>query len=435
MIISFSLENWMSFRDPVTFSMVATRERQHAGRVPGLKKYSAKVLPIAAIYGGNASGKTNFFKALSFAQQLVVMGTRPGGLIPVQPFLLDDRCAGQPSRFCFGLLVDKTLYEFSFAATCKMVLEEKLVRIGSASEKVLYHRRDGKPNFHRSLAGKEFLRFAFRGTRDNQLFLTNSVSQNIDEFRPVHDWFEHQLRMVAPDDRFGAFGPLLDERFLLQSTMNELLPQFDTGIERLSDQEVSFEDLPLPGELKRRIREDVREGTLLQLDGPNNEQLVITRKGGEIRARKLVTWHPKTDGTEVRFEMNQESDGSRRVINLLPAFLELSEQDSTSVYVIDELDRSLHTMLTRDLLDAYLNSCSTESRAQLLLTIHDVQLMDQQLLRRDEMWLTKRGADEASSLYSFCEFKDARYDKDVRKSYLLGRLGGVPQLMLGGYFK
>jgi AAA15 family ATPase/GTPase len=107
----------------------------------------------------------------------------------------------------------------------------------------------------------------------------------------------------------------------------------------------------------------------------------------------------------------------------------LSEQVSKKVYVIDEVDRSLHTLLTRRLIEAYLANCTTETRTQLLLTTHDVLLMDQHLFRRDEMWVAERDAAGVSTLLSFSEYKDIRYDKDIRKSYLQGRLGGVPRLL------
>ena len=102
--------------------------------------------------------------------------------------------------------------------------------------------------------------------------------------------------------------------------------------------------------------------------------------------------------------------------------------------MIDEVDRSLHTLLTRRLLQAYLASCSADSRTQLLLTTHDVLLMDQQLLRRDEMWVAERKLNGVSILVSFSDYKDVRYDKDIRKSYLQGRLGGIPRILLGGNF-
>jgi AAA15 family ATPase/GTPase len=119
------------------------------------------------------------------------------------------------------------------------------------------------------------------------------------------------------------------------------------------------------------------------------------------------------------------------VIDLLPVFLNLSDSTSKKVYIIDEIDRSLHTLLTRRLIDAYLSECSTETRNQLILTTHDLLLMDQQLLRRDEMWVTERESIRVSNLYSFSDYKDVRYDKDIRKSYLQGRLGGIPRILIG----
>jgi uncharacterized protein len=433
MLISFSLENWMCFRNQVVFSMVASRERQHGDRVPKLRKYRTRLLPVAAIYGGNASGKTNFFKALSFAKALVVKGTQPDRLIPVEPFRLDAKGAEKPSRFCFELLIDENIYEFSFAVTRKAVVEERLVAVTSTSEKVLYHRHGGEPNFDDSLGKDQFLQFAFKGTRDNQLFLTNSVSQKVNNFQPVYDWFKDTLELIAPDTRFEPFEQFLDDAHPLYSTMNEMLLQLDTGIMHLGGEEISFENIPLPELLKTRLQEEVKEGMTVRLrNEPTNERFVVTRKGGELISKKLVSYHPKSDGTEAKFEIRQESDGSQRVIDLLPAFLELSAQISKKVYVIDEVDRSLHTLLTRRLIEAYLDSYSTESRTQLLFTTHDVLLMDQQLLRRDEMWVAERDPAGVSNLLSFSEYKDVRYDKDIRKSYLQGRLGGIPRILLGG---
>lgn len=420
----------MSFPNHVTFSMVASRERQHGERVPKLDKYGTRVLPIAAIYGGNASGKTNFFEALSFAKNLVVKGTQPDSPIPVEVFRLNTNGALLPSRFTFELLIDEIIYAFSFAVTRKAIIEEKLVMINAAHEKVLYDRREGKPNFDKSLAKDQFLQFAFKGTRDNQLFLTNSVSQKVNNFKPIYDWFKDTLELVAPDSRFEPFEKFLDEGHPLYTTMNEMLLQLDTGIAHLGAEEIPFANISLPEALKLKLQEDVKEGmTVRLLNEQINERFVITRKGDELIAKKLVAFHPKSDGAEAKFEIRQESDGSQRVIDLLPAFLELSAQKSKKVYVIDEIDRSLHTLMTRRLLEAYLSNCSTETRAQLLLTTHDVLLMDQQLFRRDEMWVAERDASGASNLFSFSEYKEIRYDKDIRKSYLQGRLGGIPRIL------
>jgi len=432
-IVSFTIENWMSFRDRVSFLMTASRERQHGARVPKVGKYQTRILPVAAIYGGNASGKTNFFRALNFAKKLVVIGTQPDSLIPVEPFRLNAKGAEIPTRFAFELLIDETIYEFSFAVTSKAIVEEKLVLIRSTSEKVLYDRRDDKVTFDRSLSDDKLLDFAFRGTRDNQLFLTNSVSQKVDKFKPVYDWFKNTLELIAPDSRFAPFEQFLDEGQPLYNTMTEMLHQLDTGIAHLGGEEISFENVSMLEQLKAKLQEEVKEGvTVRLLYAPTNERFAITRKGGELIAKKLVSYHQKEDGTEVKFEMRRESEGSRRVIDLLPAFLNVSVQTSKKVYVIDEVDRSLHTLLLRQLLDTYLSNCSAETRTQLIFTSHDVLLMDQQLFRRDEMWVTERDASGASTLISFGEYKTIRYDKDIRKSYLQGRLGGIPRILLEG---
>lgn len=411
--------------------MVASRERQHGTRIPRLDRYKTKILPIAAVYGGNASGKTNFFKALRFVQKLVVKGTQPDSLIGIENFQLDANSIQEPSRFDLELLIDDVIYNFSFAATTNVILEEKLVEITSTSEKVLYDRHDGKPNFGKSLTDTQFLDFAFKGTRDNQLFLTNSVSQKVDNFKPVYDWFQNSLELIAPDTRFGPFDQFLDEKQPLYSIMNELLPQLDTGIDHLGGEEIPWENLPLPDIIKAKIQEDAKEKATFLINY-SNKRYVINRKDGKLIGKNLITYHPKSDGSMVKFEISQESDGSQRVIDLLPAFLDLSEQKSKKVYVIDEIDRSLHTLLIRKLLEAYLDSCSTKTRSQLLFTTHNVLLMDQTLLRRDEMWVTERDFHGISDLFSFSDYKDIRYDKDVQKSYLQGRLGGIPRILLSG---
>jgi AAA15 family ATPase/GTPase len=429
MIISFSVENWMSLRDPVAFSMVASRERQHAERLPKLTKYNTRVLPVAAIYGGNASGKTNFFKALNFAKMLVVKGTQPGTHLAVEGFRLESAGIDNPSRFAFELLIGETIYEFSFSVNRRGVLEEKLVVISSASERVLYERQGNKIKFDESLEKDQFLQFAFRGTRDNQLFLTNSVSQKVDNFRSVYDWFKDTLELVAPDARFESFEHFLDDEHPLYALMNTMLSQLDTGIAHLGVEVTPFEIVPLPDSMKMMLQEEVKEGMTMRAMTDRNERFIFTRKNEELIAKKLVTYYPKSDGTEAKFEIRQESDGSQRIIDLLPAFLELSAPKSKKVFVIDEVDRSLHTLLTRRLLESYLDGCSAQSRAQLLFTTHDVLLMDQQLFRRDEMWVAERQPEGISTLVSFSDFKDVRYDKDIRKSYLQGRLGGIPRVL------
>jgi len=180
-----------------------------------------------------------------------------------------------------------------------------------------------------------------------------------------------------------------------------------------------------------QLKEELDEGTTVRLtDDQINERFVITKDKGKLIAKKLVSYHLNSDGSKTKFNISQESDGTQRVIDMLPAFVELTHTQHKKVYVIDELDRSLHTHLTRSLLDNYLDNCSNETRSQLLFTTHDLLLMDQKLLRRDEIWITDRKNNGSSSLIPLSDYENIRYDKDIQKSYLQGRFGGIPRVLI-----
>jgi AAA15 family ATPase/GTPase len=140
MLISFSFSNWKCFRDEVTFSLVAGREKHFADRLPKVSKYKLKTLPIAAIYGANASGKSALVSALAFAQKFIVRGTEPEQKIPLNTFLLDKEHRDMNSFFSFTILVDKHIYEYSFELSEEKVIYEKLDLILKNSVKNIFER-------------------------------------------------------------------------------------------------------------------------------------------------------------------------------------------------------------------------------------------------------------------------------------------------------
>ena len=418
----------MSFRDKATLSMLAGAERQHADRLARIPKYRLRVLPISVLYGGNASGKSNLVAALAFAKAFVVYGTRPGERIPVQPFLLDSTSIHEPTQFWFELLINETVFEYSFAITAGVVSLEKLVRITSTSKKTLFARQAGQIEFAPRLKRPQFLRFAFEGTRLNELFLTNCASQNLDHFSPVSDWFSDSLRLANTDARWDAS---LSQNDLLRGHINRLLQQFDTGIEKLKNKEIPFDSVPVLEFERNRLRNSLEEGHCVPVASPGGQLFTVFRKDGCLHAAKLEAIHQSADGDTTSFDITMESDGSRRLIELLPFLVELSAPEMGTVCVIDDLDRSLHPSLSRSLIEGFLEGCSEKTRSQLIFTTHDVQLIDQLLLRRDEMWVTERLPEGGTRLYSFSEFKGLRVDTDLRRTYLDGQLGGVPDI---GYF-
>ena len=139
MLINFSFENWKSFRKWNYFTMIATHDSSHAERVPRLARYGVNILPIAAIYGGNATGKSNFCDALKFARTMVVDGVREGKPIPTEPFRLDAESRARPSRFAFRILAGNCLYDYNFSVTGNVIAEEKLAKVHKIGEHVLFH--------------------------------------------------------------------------------------------------------------------------------------------------------------------------------------------------------------------------------------------------------------------------------------------------------
>ncbi len=418
--------------------MIATRERQHRERIFKLKKFQAKILPVAAIFGGNASGKTNLFMALNFARTLIIEGTKSDELIPVEPFRLDSKSLKRPTDFKFELLIDNLIYEYSFSVNKNYVLKEKLVIFNSSSEKVIFDRVNDRIALHSYLSKNEYLKFIIDGTWENQLFLTNAVShksvyKKTKELKAVYNWFKKTLELVAPDSRFAGLEQFIDEASPLYENMSEILQHLDTGIFRLGNEEVPFNNLRLPEQIKSKIEKELKEGESLRVLLDQAGRFVVSRENGEILAKKLIAYHRTLDDKETPFEIHLESHGTQRAIDLLPAFLDLSATQQSSpkrsgVYLIDEIDRCLHSLMTRTLLETYLKNCNSGTQTQLLFTTHDNSLIDQRLFRRDEIWHMERDTYGQSSLFSLSDFKDIRYDKDIRKSYLQGRYGGIPEI-------
>ena len=185
---------------------MAGAERRHRKRLAETPRLRSGVLPVAALFGGNASGKSNLVRALAFCRTFLLDGTVPGGDIPVTPFVLDPETAREPSRFDFLLLIEDELYEFRFTLTRSEVLEERLERYVTSRPRLLYQREGERMRFGASVPRKRLHQLVHRTTRPNELFQTKAVRQNLDLFRPVHRWFR-DLLVLEPASRLGWTSP------------------------------------------------------------------------------------------------------------------------------------------------------------------------------------------------------------------------------------
>jgi len=197
------------------------------------------------------------------------------------------------------------------------------------------------------------------------------------------------------------------------------------GISGIHEIRIELESLLkiYPVELVNDLKKSLKNGTSITLPSPDGSRYRFAKnKDGEMQLYKIMINHEVIETHEqIAFDLKDESDGTIRLIDLIPALADLCEHER--IYVIDELDRSMHAQLTRAFLEHFF-SCST-SRSQLLATTHEIDLLDLDLLRKDEIWFVEKDRTSSSHLYSLEEFKP-RYDKDIRRGYLQGRFGGIP---------
>lgn len=438
MLIRFIVENFSSFGTQAELSMVAGRQQIHSEHLTETPKNKFRLLRTAVVYGANASGKSNLIKAMEFAKNFIVNGTKPMGRIPVVPFLLDAKLKKEPSTFQFSFCHKGESYTYGFKVNSQKVVEEWLFSITNGNENKLFERTTNSENetlvtfapvLVKNSEDKDFLHLLARGTRQNQLFLTETVQRNFKPFTDVWNWFKDRLIIIYPDTTAHGLEFKFKNKDKITPVFMELLRTFDTGILGIDTFELPFESLPgIPKELRENL-ETIMQGSKSEiiLRGPDNTHYALSRKEtGELIALKLMTKHQIRGSKEpVLFDFSEESDGTRRIIDLLPAMTSLLSEDK--VVIIDEIDRSLHPHVAYAFFDLFLRE-GTQCHSQLIATTHAENLLTFKLLRKDEIWFVDKNSDGESKLYSLEEFKP-RYDKDIMAGYMKGRFGAIPAII------
>jgi uncharacterized protein len=439
MLVRFTVENCLSFRDRVELSMIASEEvhdhPEHVIRVGG--ENGIPVLKLGVIYGANASGKSNLVKALLMAGRLILNQTGAGKPIDRVPFKLDPACRERPTRFEFEMKLGSRYFAYGFSVSSVRVEEEWLFEVGRTKEFRIFERSGsefewGQLEFSNT-DEKSFLEFTARGTLHNRLFLSEcrerNVRQNVPAVKAIADvleWFESGLIIALPDGSSQniAFRVQSDESFRQQLT--DYLRCFDTGLEGIDLEPIVVPEASFSDRIQAYLETLGAFRTVAGSPLDVNPLAFVTREQeGSIRLWKLVSRHgrPNGMGHGTTFDMSEESDGTRRLMQLVPAMISMMTGDG--VFVIDELDRSLHA----DVLHSYLANFlkySVGRSSQLIVTTHDTTLLRQHFLRQDEVWFVEKGNDQSSRLISLQEYKDVDQSNDLQQDYLLGRFGGVP---------
>lgn len=443
MLIRYTVENFLSFKERVTFSMLPGKgllKKEHkAEPVKGVS-----VLKTAVVFGANASGKSNLIKAMAFGKNLLLLGTRADGLIDYPAFRLNKDCKECNTRMEYELQANGKNYAYGFVFNTHGIEEEWLYELTKQKETAVFERNKQDKQFNIDYLlklnndGKErqFLQFLTEATPDNQLFLHEVLTRkiksnitNVDDLFNVIGWFVDTLKFVFPHDKYkqGITIKAANDTDL-KRYYAELLRYFDTGIESITLIKVDIDKLNIPKDLLTVINDDLQKSSKRDIHGVlnfNGDIYIISPDANGLKAQKFKTVHAIAGSAKPAFfDLKDESDGTVRIIDYIPLIIDLMR--GNKVFVIDEMERSLHPNLFYDIFALFLQHCNSVN-SQLIVSTHESSLLTQKLLRKDEIWFVVKDTHGVSALHSLEDYK-IRFDKEIRKDYLMGRFKGVPRL-------
>lgn len=440
MIVSFSVENFRSFAGEETFSLVAsnktTGHEDHTVAIPGS---SERVLRTAVIYGANGAGKSNLYRAIEYFKKMALLPQSKSGGTGREIFRFGE-FENKLSSFDLQFIVGEKLYRYGFRADDHRIAEEWLVHIKGTKEKALFERitnTAGEVTIEAKglkSAGKKIEALSTIGGPPNQTFLATIRATLVakdygKELSAIFKWIEDSLQMICPQANFVKLGHLLSQDNEFKKFASEFLRMSSTGVNQLEVNKRLLSEDDLKSLLKESFMADIlskvkENGTAVFRLADDAEVLVEKAEANNFYLLTIYAAHEHLPGKPVSLQLADESDGTRRLLHLMPALHQL--RTNGGVYVVDEIDRSMHPMLTLKFLEFFLRSCAGCHR-QLIITTHESNLLDLDLLRRDEIWFAEKDKQGATKLYSLAEFR-VRKDLEIRKHYLQGRFGAVPFL-------
>jgi AAA15 family ATPase/GTPase len=440
MIVTFSVSNFRSFDEEVTFSMVASKKLggshdSHLVEIPGSDQ---RVLRAGAMYGPNGAGKSNFFKALNFLRSKVVYARVPGKGTGRDPFRFNVTTGD--STFDLQLIAGGKLFRYGLEMNDESITSEWLYEVRGNKQSVVFERvTDGEGNVNvtpgpkTDCSAKLKALMTVGGPKEQTFLSTIKANLNLGDIGAdtlaVMEWFDNRIQFVRPNSNFMSLGHTLALFEGFKDFASTFLRFASTGVDDLvvEKKEIREEELKLwlPGDLINKVLEDTEEdGKSIVRIGDSRE--VLIEKAGEHRYFLLTikAVHSHESDSTVIFDMAEESDGTRRLLNLLPALHQLHTDGG--IFFIDEIERSMHPNLVFKLIQFFLSEC-TQANQQLIFTTHETNLLDLKLLRRDEIWFADKDSHGATQLYSLLDYK-TRNDLKIDKHYLQGRFDAVPVL-------
>jgi len=422
MLIEFSIGNYKSFKDRVTFSMVAANIKSRIASIDKSNVFNVdhdlSLLKSSAIYGANASGKSNFIAALRFTRRFILNSSREtqaSDIIDVEGFRLSSEMEGNPSFFEIVFIIGATRYRYGFEVTLKRVVSEWLYYVPTIREAKLFDRH---LDVIKSTSAFKEGRGLSNKTRNNALFLSVVAQFNGEISNIILSWFKNlnvSLGLSDIGDRLRALQRFEDSKF--NKDIVEFIKKLDIGIDG-----IAIEKTRINVPTSRDMPDDIKK-IFEAIENAGAERTVIRTQHRKFASNGEIT-------SIETFDLDDhESEGTKKLFALAHPLLNALRNGF--IIVIDELDARLHPLITCEIISLFNSQETNPKNAQLIFTTHDTNLLNNRIFRRDQIWFAEKTKQGATHLYSLVEYKikggsAVRNDASFEKDYIEGRYGAIP---------
>lgn len=427
MLIEFKFTNYRSFRDETVLSMEAM----------GLSTYKSclipfrnkRLLPAAAIYGKNGGGKSNVIRAFWLAVQFIRNAQRTqheNAPIPVQPFLLNDTSRDEPTSFEFIYTIADVKYVYGFSATKKEIFKEYLYYAPKGQLSMVFE-RDHQNFTFRDNSEKKRRQLISEAVGPNQLYFAIACTMNESACQKAMSWFRENIFFSRDYTDIPSQLIEYSEKPDMLAAIKKYAENVDVGIQDMNFEfrNEEIKDASNTGDIPSGIVAALTQFAKALSDISNTSEIKLQRS--EVNA---TSYHKglKSDGSEALFELQlaDESDGTRKLMALAPAIERALE--CGGLLLVDELEKEMHPLMVEMIVSKFQSQSSNPNHAQIIFTTHDTELLNMNLLRKDQLYFAdKSKKDGASELYSISELQTPT-NENIRKGYLLGKYGGTPDI-------
>ncbi len=440
MLIRFVVENLFSFGERKEFNTLPNQRLKTLNH----HKYSIEdfdILKITSIYGANGAGKSNLIKSLQLFQELIVEEEIPFKLKDNQ-FKFNSDNDHKKQIFAIEFIQGNTAFYYGIELLDNLILTEELYLsgLGKEEDKLIFERKtdkhetttitfledfekDEKSQLLKSILLEEFV----KPNEPILKLISNRNNEFLQDAKSAFSWFKETLQIIMPESRPSALAHIIEIDKKFKRFAEDIMCSFRMGITSLTSERKEIKDIfgeDDEGVLDQLIKEvENSPQKTVAIRRTRGDDLIITKEDGKIWVKRLKIGHIGQNDEQVLFDLEEESDGTIRLLNFMPAFQNIITKNK--VFIIDEIERSIHPLLIKELAKKF--SLDPETKGQLIFTTHESNLLDQEIFRQDEIWFAEKDKNGSTDLYSLSDFKEHK-TIDIRKGYLNGRYGSIPFL-------